>query len=91
VSHLTAGDHVALELCPQHVDCGGCQHRADVVSRFVDDHVAIELAAARKPIHSLMRGWARRAEAFYENPAKKQALLEILDELRPVVGHEDQS
>lgn len=84
---LTPVEHVALELCPQHVDCAGCQHRADITSRLIDDHVAATLA----PVHALMRVWADQAEAFYSPPARKEALRDVLEDLRSIVGPEVKS
>ena len=84
---LTPADHVALELCPQHVDCAGCQHRADVTSRMIDER----LAAERARVHELMRGWASEASLTSFSPQQhnsRQALSHVLEELRKVVGHE---
>lgn len=84
---LTPVDHVALELCPQHVACGGCQHRADVVSRFVD----ARLAAERTHIHKLMRAWALDAQMTFSQPSRTRALNDVLEDLRRVVGQEGES
>jgi hypothetical protein len=87
---LTPADHVALELCPQHVDCGGCHHAADRITRFVDE----KLADAYKPIHDLMRGWAKTTDMTAWTPkqgASMAAMSHVLEELRKVVGHEGQA
>jgi hypothetical protein len=87
MSTLTPDDHVALELCPDHGGCASCQHRADVVSRMIDEH----LTTAYEPVHELMRGWAKtmRMTAWTaQQAASTRALSQVLEELRKVVGHE---
>ena len=87
MSTLTPDDHVALELCPDHSSCASCQHRADTVSRMIDEH----LATAYAPVHDLMRGWARTTDMTAWTPqqgASMAAMTHVLDELRKVVGHE---
>ena len=85
MADLTPADHVALELCPQYVTCAGCARKVEAFGKLIDERIA----AAHAPVHEFMRGWARQSEAFYAAPARREALRDVLEVLRKVVGRED--